>query len=51
MSVLERSFFTDRDVLQDPIPYYRALREHGPVWRYPHMGVGRVWGHGEGCDF
>ena len=39
MSVLERDFFTDPEVLQDPIPYYVALREHGPVWREPHRGV------------
>ena len=44
MSVLERSFFTDREVLQDPIPYYRALRERGPVWREPSMGVFMVSG-------
>jgi cytochrome P450 len=39
MNVLERDFFTDPEVLQDPIPYYVALREHGPVWREPHRGV------------
>ena len=39
MNVLERDFFTDREVLQDPIPYYRALHERGPVFREPHMGV------------
>ena len=50
MSVLERSFFTDRDVLQDPIPYYRALRQHGPVWREPHMGVVMVSGLEEVLD-
>jgi cytochrome P450 len=44
MSVLERCFFTDRDVLRDPIPYYQALRAHGPVWREPHMGVFMVSG-------
>ncbi len=44
MSVLEQSFFTDRDVLRDPIPYYQALRAHGPVWREPHMGVFMVSG-------
>jgi hypothetical protein len=37
--VLERSFFTDPKVLEDPLPYYRALRERGPVWREPHHGV------------
>lgn len=44
MSVLEQSFFTDREVLRDPIPYYRALRAHGPIWREPHMGVFMVSG-------
>jgi cytochrome P450 len=39
MSVLERNFFTDPELLQDPTPYYAALRERGPVWREPHMGV------------
>jgi cytochrome P450 len=39
MNVLERDFFTDREILQDPIPYYRALHERGPVVREPHKGV------------
>jgi len=39
MSVLERDFFTDPEILQDPIPWYKALREHGPVWREPNRGV------------
>lgn len=39
MNVLERDFFTDPELLQDPRPYYVALREHGPVWREPHQGV------------
>jgi len=39
MSVLERDFFTDREVLRDPLPYYRALHERGPVMREPHKGV------------
>jgi cytochrome P450 len=39
MSVLERNFFTDPTVLEDPIPYYRALHERGPVFREPHKGV------------
>jgi cytochrome P450 len=39
MSILERDFFTDPEVLQEPTPYYVALREHGPVWREPHRGV------------
>ena len=39
MNVLERDFFTDPEILQDPLPYYRALHERGPVWREPHKGV------------
>jgi len=39
VNVLERDFFTDPELLQDPVPYYVALREHGPVWREPHHGV------------
>ena len=39
MDVLERDFFTDPELLQDPTPYYVALRERGPVWREPHRGV------------
>jgi cytochrome P450 len=39
MSVLERDFFTDPEIIQDPRPYYRALHERGPVVREPHMGV------------
>jgi cytochrome P450 len=39
MSVLQRDFFTDPELLQDPTPWYAALREQGPVWREPHRGV------------
>jgi cytochrome P450 len=39
MNALERDFFTDPELLQDPTPYYAALREHGPVFREPHQGV------------
>jgi cytochrome P450 len=39
VNVLERDFFTDPGILQDPAPYYAALRERGPVWREPHHGV------------
>jgi cytochrome P450 len=39
MSALDRDFFTDPELLQDPTPYYAALRECGPVWREPHQGV------------
>jgi cytochrome P450 len=39
MSVLDRDFFTDPELLQDPTPWYAAVRERGPVWREPHRGV------------
>ena len=39
MNVLERNFFTDPELFQDPTPYYVALRGRGPVWREPHQGV------------
>lgn len=39
MSLLERDFFTDAEIIRDPLPYYRALHERGPVWREPHKGV------------
>jgi cytochrome P450 len=39
MNALERDFFTDPELLQDPHPYYLALRGRGPVWREPHKGV------------
>ncbi len=39
MNVLERDFFTDPEILRDPVPYYRALRDRGPVMQEPHRGV------------
>ena len=39
MNVLDRDFFTDPEILQDPTPYYAALRARGPVVREPHRGV------------
>jgi cytochrome P450 len=50
MNVLERDFFTDPEILQDPTPYYAALRERGPVWREPHHGVFIVSGMEEVLD-
>jgi cytochrome P450 len=39
MDVLDRDFFTDPELLQDPTPWYAAVRERGPVWREPNRGV------------
>jgi cytochrome P450 len=39
MSLLDRDFFVDPEIIQDPIPYYHALHARGPVVREPHRGV------------
>ena len=39
MNVLDRDYFTDTELFQDPTPWYAAVREQGPVWREPHRGV------------
>jgi cytochrome P450 len=44
VNVLERDFFTDLELVQDPAPYYAALRKLGPVVREPHHGVFLVSG-------
>jgi cytochrome P450 len=44
MNVFERDLFLDPGVIQDPNPYYAALREIGPVVREPHHGVFLVSG-------
>jgi cytochrome P450 len=44
MNVLERDFFTDPGLVQDPTPYYAGLRRLGPVFREPHHGVFMVSG-------
>jgi cytochrome P450 len=44
MNVLERDFFRDPEIIQDPGPYYAALRKLGPVVREPHHGVFLVSG-------
>jgi len=38
-SAFERDFFSDPELIQEPAPYYAALRELGPVVREPHHGV------------
>jgi cytochrome P450 len=39
VNALEKNFFADPEVIQDPNPYYAALHELGPVVREPHHGV------------
>jgi cytochrome P450 family 150 subfamily A5 len=40
-------FFTSRDLVADPYPYYDALRARCPVTREPHHGVVMVTGYDE----
>jgi cytochrome P450 len=42
-------FFTDQSLVEDPYPYYAALREAGPVLPLPHLGVVAVSGYDEAC--
>jgi cytochrome P450 family 150 subfamily A5 len=44
VDAFERDFFVDPVILQDPTPYYVALRRLGPVVREPHRGVFLVSG-------
>lgn len=44
MTVFERDFFTDPEIIQDPSSYYAALHAAGPVVREPHHGVFMVAG-------
>jgi cytochrome P450 len=48
--LLEANFFTDRDVQDDPYPYFAALRSVSPVYREPHFGVFVVTGYDAGLD-
>ncbi len=50
MNALERDFFTDPELIRDPVPYYRALGEVGPVFREPHHGVFLISGIQEILD-
>lgn len=40
-------FFTDQSLVEDPYPYYEALRAAGPVLPLPHLGVVAVSGYDE----
>ena len=44
MNAFERDLFSDPELVQDPLPYFAALRELGPVVREPHHGVFLVSG-------
>jgi cytochrome P450 len=41
------NFFRDRTVQDDPYEYFDWVREQGPVWQEPNVGVFMVTGHPE----
>jgi len=43
----EVKFFTNREVQDDPYPYFDWVREQGPVWQESRYGVFMVTGHEE----
>lgn len=43
-------YFTNPAVGSDPFPYFRKLREQGPVVRLPHHGVVAVLGYDEAIE-
>src|SRR6516225_5786779 len=45
----EMDFFRDRRLVEDPYPYYEALRQQCPVTREDHHGVTMVTGWDEAC--
>ena len=40
-------FFTDQSLVEDPYPYFDALREECPVLPLPHLGIVAVTGYDE----
>src|SRR6516165_1941758 len=45
----EMDFFTDRRLVENPYPYYEALRQQCPVARESHHEVTMVTGWDEAC--
>ena len=48
--LISANFFADREVQDDPYPYFAALRETSPVYREPHYGVFMITGYDEALD-
>lgn len=48
--LINANFFTDREVQDDPYPYFDALRAAGPIHREPKYGVFMVTGYDEALD-
>jgi cytochrome P450 len=48
--LFESDFFFDESLVDDPYPYFEALRERGAVVALPHLGVVAVTGYDEISD-
>ncbi len=44
------NFFRDREVQDDPYPYFDWVRDQGPVWQEPRYGAFFVTGHPEAME-
>src|SRR6476646_10276154 len=44
------NFFRDREIQDDPYPYFDWVRAQNPVWQEPNHGVYIVTGHAEAKD-
>jgi cytochrome P450 len=40
-------WFTDQTLIEDPFPFYEAVRDQGPIWCEPHRGCFLVTGYDE----
>ncbi|MDQ1689969.1 MAG: cytochrome family subfamily, partial [Pseudonocardiales bacterium] len=47
--VTELDFFRDRGLVEDPYPYYEAMRQQCPVAKEDHYGVTMITGWEEAC--
>ncbi len=49
-SLTDKNFFTDRDLVDDPYPYFDALREQCPIHQESHHDVLMVTGYDEAVE-
>ena len=40
-------WFTEPSLVGDPVPFYEAVRQQGPIWREPNRGTFLVTGYDE----
>jgi cytochrome P450 len=40
-------WFTDQALIEDPFPFFEAVRRHGPIWQEPNLGTFLVTGYEE----